>query len=501
VEKKRIVFVGNRVPKALSQEAKTIVDLEGRTLLPGLIDNHACFSAIAFANLGHSLSDIDSSEALEAFLQAHARQRSPVRWILGHGLKPQAMGTNRFPDRKTLDNMLKTKPVLLLRDDGRLGAGNTAFFERFHLEMPDEETLGGYLSGDRLASAIQTVSKRLGAKGRVRSQLQTANECISLGVTSLHTFEEATALYRRQVKSILRTQSAMPLRLTNFIQTNNPLGAAQLAFTRISAIVLPGDSSPRHTDDWLLGMHSSPNLTHHTLPIFHEQETLNRFVFEAHCRNMQVALNAVDTEAIEMALTAFERAFSRSGRVDARHRIEQCLTPTTAQIQRLARLGLGVVLPVNGLRSIAANELRGNAPEKNNRLLPLKEMRDAKLLMGWGSFGPQGQRNPLEACHLACNHPDKSQSLTPYEAFAMCTSQAARLSFEESTKGTLIPGKLADFIILNKDPMTMAPDTLNTLAVEASFLAGQPFVHRSARMSSFLWKVFKGKIRQIIGIR
>ena len=501
VEKKRIVFVGNRLPKALSEQARVIVDLEGRTLLPGLIDNHACFSALAFTGLGHSLADIESSEALETFLHAHAKQRSPVRWILGHGLRSQNMETQTFPDRKILDSMLKQKPTLLLRDDGRLGAANTAFMERFHIPMDDDESLRGHLSGQRLWETIQTTQKRLGPKGRVRSHIRTANECIGLGITSLHTFEEAPALIRRRVKSILRAQSAMPLRLTNYIQTTNPLGAAQLAFNRIAAFVLPHASSARDADDWLLGLHAKPTLSGHTPPSFHDQDALNQFVFDAHCRNMQVALTAVDTDAIEMSLLAFERASRRSRRVDARHRIEPCLTPTRDQIQRLAKCGVGMVLPMDGLRSLSDKDLRGDTPAEKNRLLPLREIYDANILMGWGSFSPRGTRSPLVACHLACNHPDPTQRLTAFEAISMSTSQAARLAFDETTRGTLTPGKIADLVILSEDPMTMDRSKIKDIQVEASFLAGQPFVQRSASMSAFLWKVFKGRIRQAIGIR
>jgi len=128
-------------------------------------------------------------------------------------------------------------------------------------------------------------------------------------------------------------------------------------------------------------------------------------------------------------------------------------------------------------------------------------MFDAQILMGWGSFGPRGSRNPLAACHLACNHPDPAQRLTPYEALSMSTSQAARLTFDETTTGTLTPGKIADMVILSEDPMSVDVDQIKDIRVEASFLAGQPFVQRSASMSSFLWKVFKGRIRQAIGIR
>jgi len=501
VEKKRIVFVGSRVPKALSEQAKVTVDLEGRTLLPGLIDNHACFSALAFTGLGHSLAGIGSTEELETFLQSHAKQRTPVRWILGHGLRSQKMESNTFPDRKTLDSMLKQKPVLLLRDDGRLGAANTAFLERFHIPTDDDESMQGYLSGQKLWETIQVTQKRLGAKGRVKSHVRTANECIGLGITSLHTFEEAPALIRRRVKSILRAQSAMPLRLTNYIQTTNPLGAAQLAFDRIAAFVLPNKDAARDADDWLLGVHEKPVLSDHTPPAFDDQDALNQFVFEAHCRNMQVALTAVDEEAIEMALIAFERASLRSRRVDARHRIEPCLNPTSDQIQRLAKLGISVVVPMDGLRTTTDQEMRSNTPRDQARRLPLREMFDAQILMGWGSFGPRGSRNPLAACHLACNHPDPAQRLTPYEALSMSTSQAARLTFDETTTGTLTPGKIADMVILSEDPMSVDVDQIKDIRVEASFLAGQPFVQRSASMSSFLWKVFKGRIRQAIGIR
>jgi predicted amidohydrolase YtcJ len=222
---------------------------------------------------------------------------------------------------------------------------------------------------------------------------------------------------------------------------------------------------------------------------------VNTFVHQAHRSNLQIAMHAIGDAAIAQALDAYEAARKRSPRDDPRHIIIHADLMTPDLIERAARLEVAIALqspflmwpqePLQYLESLLGNRIR--------YFIPIKSMLDAGLLLGNGSDAPCTLPDPIFGIHAACNHPVPEERITPLEALKMHTSWAARLSFDENERGTLTPGKRADFVVLDRNPLTVPTETIKEINIEAVYLSGRRYQGYNPSTATFLYNCIRKK--------
>ena len=211
--------------------------------------------------------------------------------------------------------------------------------------------------------------------------------------------------------------------------------------------------------------------------LFFPQEKVDAFVAEAEEAGLQVAMHAIGDAAFEQALTAFERALTGRPRRDHRHTIiHACLVPERG-IERAAELGLCVSAQpaFNDWKLEPQSYLEGILGERAARLNPVKSLLRAGLRVAGGSDAPCTLPDPIAGIHAACNHPDPAERLGALEALKLFTIEAAKLSFDEAERGSLEAGKVADMVILDRDPLATKSSELKTLKVETLLLRGKPY--------------------------
>jgi predicted amidohydrolase YtcJ len=120
-------------------------------------------------------------------------------------------------------------------------------------------------------------------------------------------------------------------------------------------------------------------------------------------------------------------------------------------------------------------------------------MLDAGLLLGNGSDAPCTLPNPIFGIHAACNHPVPEERITPLEALKMHTSWAARLSFDENQRGTLAPGKQADFLVLDRNLFTIPKENLKEIKIEDIYLSGRRYQGFNPSTAKFLYSCIRNK--------
>lgn len=224
---------------------------------------------------------------------------------------------------------------------------------------------------------------------------------------------------------------------------------------------------------------------------------MDAFVLAAHKAGLQVSTHAIGDRAIEIAITAIERAQKAFPRKDARHRIEHCEIPTTEQIERIAAAGIAIGAQPAFLNNQLEpmwyiEELLG--PERAGRMLPLKSMVEAGILVAGGSDAPVTLINPISGIYSACNHPNPDERLDVLNALRLFTTNAASIAFEENEKGSLEPGKVADFVVLDKNPLELAPEDLKSITIEATYVNGKRFESQSEGMFPFVISLLKRKL-------
>ena len=145
------------------------------------------------------------------------------------------------------------------------------------------------------------------------------------------------------------------------------------------------------------------------------------------------------------------------------------------------------LMPINDCIKFYDEAILGK--ERANRLNPLRTFMNAGIMMSAGSDGPCTDPNPIDWLYKACNHSNKSESLTIKEALRLCTYNGYWTTFDEKERGSLEVGKIADMVILSSNPLNMKVEELNTLKVEDTILGGKSYVEQK---QSVLGIIFKG---------
>lgn len=184
---------------------------------------------------------------------------------------------------------------------------------------------------------------------------------------------------------------------------------------------------------------------------------------------------AIGDRAIEQVLDAYENALEIYGREDHRHRIEHFELATKEQIKRAAAMNL-VISAQPTFEYFWGNEggmyERRLGKEMASRTNNFRYILDSGIVLCGGSDSDINEINPLLAIHAAVNHPKKHHSIEPVEALGMFTVNSAFANFEEDIKGSLEKGKYGDFVVLDKDILTVDKDCIKDIVVESTYKEG-----------------------------
>ena len=170
-----------------------------------------------------------------------------------------------------------------------------------------------------------------------------------------------------------------------------------------------------------------------------------------------------------------EKALAAYPRKDHRHRIEHCEVPTDEQVARMAKAGIIAALQPAFFPYLMANMEdyeRRLGPERVRRIQPYRTLRDAGVRMCGGSDCPITPYAPLEGVQAAVLHPVETERLTVMEGLRMFTLDAAYAGFDDGERGSIEPGKVADFAVLAQDPTRVAPEEIGAIEVQGVFVAG-----------------------------
>ena len=185
-----------------------------------------------------------------------------------------------------------------------------------------------------------------------------------------------------------------------------------------------------------------------------------------------------DYGAVEQVLTAMERAIAAHPRDNYRHRIEHCEIPTEDQMNRMAAAGIIASMQPSFLPYLVVwdDYIRWFGPERMQRIQPYRTMLDKGIVMCGGSDGPITPYSPLKGVQSAVLHPVPEQALTVTEALRMFTSDAAYSGFDETERGSIEVGKVADLVVLAADPTAVAPETIADIPIAQVYIAGKPTI-------------------------
>ncbi len=493
----RIVMVGAEEEVLAAHPEAGRLDAEGRAVVPGLIDAHAHLMGLGVSMMQADLVGTASKEEVIERLEAFEETLPEEAWLTGRGWDQNDWPEKDFPTRYDLDEAFPERPVWLRRIDGHAAWANTAALRVVGLErlreMPDPE--GGAIRRDARGEPTGVfVDAAMGIVGRhvpplTDEQLDEAlrraiGETKRFGLTSVHEagVDRATvARYRRAIdedRFDLRVYAMVGGRGETFDAfCNDPLLDYGGKLT-VRAVKFYMDGALGSRGAALLEDYSDDPGNRGLL--MHTPEAFTEDVRAALACGYQVNTHAIGDRGNRVTLDGYEAAGVAPGE---RHRIEHAQVVAPEDFPRFARLGvIASMQPTHATSDMYWAEDR-LGPERVRGAYAWRTFLDQGVALAFGSDFPVERVDPLLGFYAAVTRQDAEgwpeggwqpeQRLTREETLRAFTRDAAYAAFQEASLGSLEPGKLADFVLLSKDIMTVpAPEILETEVV-ATYLGGK----------------------------
>ena len=510
----KLLAVGsNAAIRALASPDTVIIDLHNRLVVPGFQDSHLHFP-------GPSINEVDltGTTSLREFQQRiaeFARNHPALPWILGSGWG-YSLFPDEKPDKKYLDAIVPDRPVYVSERDGHMGLANSkalalAGISAATADPPNGRIMrgaGGEPSGEIKEAAQRLLTQHIpprSAEDRYESLLQHMDEAASYGLTAVQDaaldmrdwpiFERALAagkvkLRFRFAPLILPNEGGYPRNH----QLSRPLTADDLAYYRqlrdtFRGPVFKFGSIKGFLDgtvDAKTAAMFQPYVGGGTGIPFWKQDDLNRTVALYDAEGFQVMLHAIGDKAIHMALDAFAYAEKTNGTSGRRHRIEHAEVPEASDLPRFRQLGV-----IASTQAMFANPdattLNNFAvvlgPERAAHADDFKQFDDAGAMQAFGSDWPVFSDQVLPAIYCAVTRmtPQGTPAggwypqnrISAAAALRHFTRDGAYASFDENSRGTLAAGRLADFVVLSQDILSIPPSEILRTRVLLTVMGGR----------------------------
>ncbi|UQZ88120.1 amidohydrolase [Deltaproteobacteria bacterium Smac51] len=502
VRGRELVYVGHDRQKAaglLGGRAEKI-DLEGQTVVPGLIEGHA-----HFFSEGQRLREIDlhnmSKEQVLETIRQEALKRPEGQWIRGYGWNQEQWPGQRWPGKSELDAVAPNHIVALDRTDKHSIWANSRVFEAAGISEDTPDPVGGEflrdehgrLQGMIIGWAMAPVWEAfppVSDHDHYLNAMKAQEEYFGFGITSL--MDAGTMMRDLEVMKKAFQSGDLKLRVRAMMLAGEKQDEAyfdsggelvrDLYDERLSIVgtKIHSDGSLGSRSAWMLadyadrpGHRGSHNFTDEELAVVMER---------ARDHNFQVSIHAIGDAAVSQSVAVMKKVLNRRP-MDHRWRIEHYQVVTKESMAEALKLGLIFSIQTIGIMTdldMAEDRL---GPERIKRAYTWREILDGGGKIVNGSDGPVESVNPFQGMYAAVTRATllgrpqggwyPEHRLTRLEALKTYTTWSAYSEFNENRKGSLAAGKLADFAVLDRDPLTCPIEELPEARALMTFSGGE----------------------------
>ena len=502
----RVVFVGDMAgAKALAGTATQVLDLKGRTVIPGMTDAHAHVTGLGAALRNVDLVGTASYDEVVARVVARAKTTPKGEWIIGRGWDQNDWGDTRWPTLEKLTQAVPDHPVLLERVDGHAALVNALAMQKAGITKATKDPSGGEIirdaqgvpSGVLVDNAQGLVDRVIPAptRAQVKENIKAAiAEMHRWGLTGVH--DAGASAQVLELYEELGREGALNIRLYAMISDHAP--TIEAWFKRgpqsglydgtlwVRSVKLYQDGALGSRGAALLEPYSDmPGTTGLLVSApAHIQEVATR----ALAAGFQVNTHAIGDRGNRLVLDAFEAALKARPTADHRFRVEHAQILHSDDIPRFAALG---VIP-----SMQASHQTSDMYWAGTRLgetrlrgaYAWRSLLESGVVIPNGSDFPVEHVNPLISFKASVSRQDAKgwpaggwfpeQKMTRDEALKSMTLWAAYAGFQEQELGSLTPGKRGDFVVLDQDIMRVPDAMLPQTTVLSTWVGGRRVYER-----------------------
>lgn len=499
VEDGKVLATGSNTELSARAPGARVVDGAGRTLLPGLIDAHGHVMELGVASTQVDLTGTKTlDEALrrvKAFAGAHAQ----AGWIRGRGWNQAIWKLGRFPTAQELDAVSSARPAWLERVDGHAGWANSAALKAAGIDRATKDPAGGRIerdahgnpSGVLVDAAMDLMGKVVPAPNaqEAAAALDAALAAMArvglTGVGDAGIDAQTFALYKKYAddhRLTARIYAMIGDTGADFdaLSKDGPVTGYGGDFLSLRAVKLYADGALGSRGAALLAPYSDDPQNRGLL--FHETDELTAMIAKALGKGYQVCIHAIGDRGNRTALDAFEAAYRQSGGDKLRNRIEHAQVVAPDDIPRFVPLKLiASMQPTHATSDMNMAQDRVGAERLKGAYAWRTFLAQGTVIAGGSDF-PVESPNPFFGIHAAVtrqNHDNQpaggwraDQKMTLLEALRAFTLDAAYAEHQETTLGTLEPGKWADFIVIDRDIFAIAPEKIWSTVVLETWVGG-----------------------------
>ena len=496
----KVLFAGNTAgAMALKGAATRILDLGGRTVIPGMIDAHGHVTGLGDALHIVDLTGTSTYDEVVARVAERAKATPKGQWVLGRGWDQNDWGDTRFPTHHKMTAAVPDHPVYIVRVDGHAGLANLKALQAAGVTAATQDPSGGHI--ERAADGSPSGVFVDNAQGLVRRAiprqtrddvklaiLDAVREAQRWGLTGVHDAGAgATAL---DVYEELAKSGQMKFRLYAMISDDaptidawfkrGPLMDAYNGSLWVRSIKLYSDGALGSRGAALLEPYSDDpkNIGLLVSAPAHIQDVATR----ALKAGFQINTHAIGDRGNRLVLDAYAAALKAAPTTDHRFRVEHAQILNFDDVSRFASLG---VIPSMQASHQTSDMYWAGARLGAQRLLGAyawRSLLNTGVVVPNGSDFPVEHVNPLISFHSAVSRQDArdwppggwypAERMTREEALKSITVWAAYSGFQEKVLGSLTPGKYADFVVLDQDIMRVPPELLLRTKVLQTWVGG-----------------------------
>lgn len=511
VEKDKFTFAGeyNDAVKLIDDNDEKI-DLKGKTVIPGFNDSH-----VHLLNYGYSLTKIDCNgiKSIEEIIEKSKKyicenQIEPDKWVSGRGWNQTHFKEGRYPNRYDLDQISTTHPMVFTRICEHVVVANSLALKKANIDRNTENPIGGEIEKDENGEPTGVLKEN--ARYLIYSKIpdasieeikamlvKGANKAISYGLTSLQTddFETFSSKnWRKILKAYeeLIEEKRLPIRiyeqcllpdvnrLKEFLSEGYKTGNGNENF-KIGPLKLLTDGSLGMKTAYLDEPYSD-EADSRGINVF-TQEKLDELSSTAVQGGMNLVFHAIGDGAINMCLKSFEKAKKINPAKNTRFGLIHIQILSEDIIKKFKELDVVAYMEpicINTDLYIAESRV-GKKRMKTSYVY--KRLCHEGLNICISSDCPVDSLNPMDSIYVATNRKDYNgypnegwimeEALTVKEALYGLTMGGAYASYEENIKGSIEKGKLADFVIISDDIMSIDKEKIKDVKVQATYLGGE----------------------------
>jgi predicted amidohydrolase YtcJ len=473
-----------------------MIDLQGKTVVPGFIDAHLHVLSSGIRHVMAVDCDLRSLTEIKQALREHANTTPKGEWVQGFKFDDTKTAENRFLTRQDLDEVSTEHPIFVGHRGGHIYYVNSKAFDIAGITRETPDPSGGKYAKDPNTGELTGIIIERAAE-RFRNELlppvtptdrraglrlicQMFNKA---GLTSVHdamvdhthlqTYQEGLA----GGDLTLRVYMLISHRYLDDLRQAGLRTGFGNAMLQIGGIKFVSDGAISGRTAYLSQPYVGTKDDRGILAMHPEE--IEEGARRAHEAGFQICTHANGDTAIEMTLTAYEKALAAAPREDTRHRIEHCTLVSPSILERMKKLGC-VATPFCTYVYYHGEKMQCYGAERLEWMFAQRSFLDYGIISTGATDYVPGPYEPLLGIQSCVTRTDSSgkvwgasQKITVEEALRIYTLHGAYASFEEHLKGSITVGKLADLVVLGANPLTVDPYTIKDIPVEKTMVGGQ----------------------------